>query len=33
MHVAELKLMSMGVAIDSLSEAQCEYMCGWKSGT
>jgi len=23
MHVAELKLMSMGVAIDSLSEAQC----------
>jgi adenosylhomocysteinase len=33
MHVAELKLMSMGVSIDSLSEAQCEYMCGWKSGT
>jgi adenosylhomocysteinase len=32
-YVAELKLKSMGVSIDSLSKAQCEYMCDWKSGT
>jgi adenosylhomocysteinase len=33
MHVAELKLKSMDVSIDSLSQGQCDYMCGWKSGT
>lgn len=33
MHVAELKLKSMGVSIDSLSLEQNEYMSGWKSGT
>jgi adenosylhomocysteinase len=31
--VARLKLASMGIEIDALSEAQRKYMTGWEQGT
>ncbi|WP_342304540.1 adenosylhomocysteinase [Methanolobus sp. ZRKC5] len=31
--VAEMKLMSMGISIDKLSDEQTAYMDGWESGT
>ncbi|SFM92349.1 adenosylhomocysteinase [Methanolobus profundi] len=31
--VAEMKLMSMGISIDKLSEEQSAYMSGWECGT
>jgi len=31
--VASLKLKTMGITIDSLSEEQKRYMCGWEEGT
>lgn len=33
MGVAEMKLMSMGISIDKLSDEQTAYMDGWESGT
>ncbi len=32
-QVAELKLEALGVSIDSLTEEQNQYLCGWKTGT
>ncbi len=32
-YVAGMKLASMGVAIDALSEAQIKYLSGWQEGT
>jgi adenosylhomocysteinase len=32
-HVARLKLAALGVQIDSLTEAQEEYLASWKAGT
>ena len=32
-HVARLKLESMGIEIDSLSEVQSKYLTGWEEGT
>ena len=32
-HVAKLKLESMGIEIDSLSEVQSKYLTGWEEGT
>jgi adenosylhomocysteinase len=31
--VAEMKLRSMGISIDKLSDEQAKYMCGWECGT
>ena len=31
--VASLKLKTMGIEIDSLSEAQREYLVSWETGT
>ncbi len=32
-EIANIKLMSMGVTIDTLSEAQVKYVTGWEEGT
>ena len=32
-EVGRLKLRSMGIAIDSLTEAQQEYLASWEIGT
>jgi adenosylhomocysteinase len=31
--VAELKLESMGIGIDKLTDEQKKYLAGWESGT
>ncbi len=33
MYVAKLKLESMDIEIDELTDEQSEYMCGWECGT
>ena len=33
MQIGSLKLTSMGIAIDSLSEEQSRYLAGWQEGT
>ena len=33
MQIGSLKLASMGIAIDSLSEEQSRYLAGWQEGT
>ncbi|MCK5487068.1 MAG: adenosylhomocysteinase, partial [Desulfobacterales bacterium] len=33
MYVAKLKLESMGIEIDELSDEQSRYMAGWEYGT
>lgn len=33
MGIAEMKLKSMGITIDKLSDEQCEYMDNWECGT
>jgi adenosylhomocysteinase len=33
LHVAQLKLTSMGIEIDKLSERQAKYLEGWEEGT
>jgi adenosylhomocysteinase len=33
MQVGSLKLTSMGIAIDSLTEEQSRYLAGWQEGT
>jgi adenosylhomocysteinase len=32
-YVAREKLASMGISIDTLTEAQKQYMSGWEQGT
>lgn len=33
LNIASIKLESMGVSIDSMTDAQVEYVTGWKEGT
>jgi len=32
-HIAEIKLRTMGISIDRLTDGQKRYMCGWEEGT
>ena len=33
MEIANIKLRSMGVSIDTLTDAQIKYVTGWEEGT